>query len=164
MISMTRFGMILAFSMLLWSCNENSSETKSYNDMMKTVHITQYSDSAIEYSIDADSLLKKADTVFLSDVIYKRRTDDSEIVLQADCMTQLGSSMKFEGHIDIWLKDSMRINTNCIFVDSDSDFVYTYDSVFIYKHNSRMRTRSFITDMNFSEIIFNNPVVVIDED
>lgn len=157
MISMIRFGLILIFSLFIASCSDYSShEQARYGDIMGDVSIIQYSDSMREYSIDADSLISVNDSLHLRDVKYIRKS----IVLDADSMLQYAKTMIFSGNVHIMLEDSMEIETGYIRVHYDSDFVYTDDSVFINKADTRMITRGFTTDTDFSEIIFSSRVIM----
>lgn len=161
MISMIRFGLILIFSLFIASCSDyNSHEQARYGDIMDDVSIIQYSDSMREYAIDADSLISVNDSLHLRDVRYMRKS----IVLHADSMLQCAKTMIFSGNVHIMLEDSMEIETGYIRVHYDSDFVYTDDSVFINKTDTRMITRGFTTDTDFNEIIFSSKVIMYGKD
>lgn len=147
--------------MIILSCSpDNSIDQMHYKDMMSNVAIIQYSDSIMEYSIDADSLISENDSLFLSEVKYIRQS----IVLNADNMIQYSGIMRFYGNVHIMLEDSMEIKTGYIEVLYDSDYVFTDDSVFINKENTRMITKGFTTDTDFSEIVFSNRVIMYGKD
>ncbi|MCK4524575.1 hypothetical protein KAU15_06580 [candidate division WOR-3 bacterium] len=165
MIFIIKYGKIFLFSLFLISCSgfTDKSGNEQKRDIIVNAEISAFRDSVPDYSLNADTVIVFDDSLIMTGIDYIRQNDSTDIQLLSDSLVKISNTLIFSGNVKVHMEDSMILYTARLYLYPDSNIVRCYDSLLIEKLNDKMKTKGFISDMDFLKIEFMNPLIMYNE-
>ncbi len=160
-----KYGKIFLFSLLLISCSSftDKSGIEQKRDIIINAKLNAFRDSISDYSLNADTIIVFDDSLIMIGIDYIRQNDSTDIQLLSDSLIKIKDTLIFSGNVRVHMEDSMILYTARLYLYPDSNIVQCYDSLLIKKLNDIMKTKGFISDMDFLKIEFMNPLIMYNE-